>query len=357
MTSSVPRRGPRTGIVLDPRYLEHVTGRGHPERPERIETLLAMRDALEPTGLAPIEPRPATREELELVHSPEHVDRVEATARMERHKLDVDTPVGPESHATALLAAGGLLEAIDATMRGEVHTAFAKVRPPGHHAEPTRPMGFCLYNNVAIGARHLIDRHGLGRVMILDWDVHHGNGTEAAFYSDPRVLYVSIHQYPHYPGTGAAGDAGSGAGEGRNVNVPLPAGCGDDQYALSFERLIEPIARQFAPEFVLISAGMDCHWRDPLGGMRVTETGVATMTRRLMRLAREHAGGRCVAVLEGGYDLEGLRSSTEATLRELGGGADGGEGEPTAPAIPGAKGEIPRALEDAIAVQRRYWEL
>jgi acetoin utilization deacetylase AcuC-like enzyme len=191
------------------------------------------------------------------------------------------------------------------------------VRPPGHHATRDLSMGFCLLNNVAIAAEHLRRVHGLSRIAIVDWDLHHGNGTEAIFYDDPGVLYVSLHQYPYYPGTGAATDVGAGEGLGYNINVPFSAGVGDEGYALAFSEIVEPALRQFDPEFVLVSAGFDCHHRDPLGGMRVSERGFVEMSRRLLAVAEDHSGGRLAAVLEGGYDLDAIRSSTEVVLDEL----------------------------------------
>lgn len=344
----------RTGVVLDPRYQEHTTSRGHPERPERIAALMDLdreRKLMGMTGgVERLSPRPATHAELARVHGAEHIDRVAETAGHGFTHFDADTPVCPRSYEIALLAAGGLLEVVDAVMRGETDNGFAQMRPPGHHAEPDKPMGFCLFNNVAVAARHLTEAHKLGRVLIVDYDVHHGNGTERAFWSDPNVLYVSLHQYPHYPGTGADDDVGAGPGEGRTLNVPLPAECGDAQYLEAFDRLVEPICRQFAPEFVLISAGMDLHYRDPLGDMRVTERGIGAMTRSLMRIARETAGGRVAVALEGGYDLLGLKTSVSEVLDELSGARLDETWRPE-------PGESPDALRRAIEIQKRYWEL
>jgi acetoin utilization deacetylase AcuC-like enzyme len=338
----------RTGIVIDERYTAHETGTGHPERPGRITTLLEMLAAKPAADLVRIDPRPARTEEVGLNHGAEHIERVAATADRAAFAFDADTPTSRRSYETALLAAGGLLELIDAVMAGAVDNGFAFVRPPGHHAERDRAMGFCLFNNVAIAARALRGRHGLQRVMIMDWDLHHGNGTQHSFYDDPSVLYVSTHQYPFYPGTGAVDEVGRGEGEGYTVNIPLRAGNGDPELVEAFARVVVPVARQFRPEFVLVSAGFDCHRRDPLGELTATESGIAEMARQLLTVAHECAGGRLAAVLEGGYDLTAIRDSVAQVLEGLGGA---GLGAPI-PAV--AAGPT---TERVVAVQRRYWDL
>ena len=337
----------RTGIVLDSRYQDHFTGRNHPERPARIGALLNLVETYQRTGLKRFEPRLATPEEIALIHEPSHVDRVAATAQQERFAFDADTPVSAQSYDTALLATGGLLTLLEAVMTRDIDNGFALVRPPGHHAERNRAMGFCLFNSAAIGAQYLREKFGLKRVLVMDWDLHHGNGTQHSFYDDPHVLYMSTHQYPYYPGTGAAEEAGRGPGEGYTVNLPMPAGCGDAEYLELFHTVVEPICRQFEPEFVLISAGFDAHARDPLGGMTVTAEGFGLMARLLLRVAREHAQGRCAAILEGGYDLEGLQSSTRRVLDEM-------NGESLDVPLPAfnIRGLLPRVWE----VQQRYWE-
>jgi acetoin utilization deacetylase AcuC-like enzyme len=234
-------------------------------------------------------------------------------------------------------------------MTGAVRNGFAFVRPPGHHAERARAMGFCLFNNVAVGAAYVRARYGVQRVLVLDWDVHHGNGTQHMFERDPGVLFVSLHQFPFYPGTGAADEVGHGDGRGFTVNLPLPAGCGDAEYLDAFQRIIEPIVDQYAPELVLISAGFDPHVDDPLGGMRVTETGFATMARSVMRLAEGSAQGRCVAVLEGGYDLDAMRRSARAVLAEL--------RRAGAELPPSGRSEAGRLLDGIRSVQSAYWKL
>lgn len=338
-----------TGIVIDSRYREHDTGPGHPECPERIGVLL---DAINPSapGCVPIAARPASGDELALVHDGAYVEQVAATEQQPWYAFDADTPTSPRSFEVSRLAAGGVLALIDAVMAGQVQTGFAFVRPPGHHAERDRAMGFCLFNNVAVGAEYLRRRHGIGRVLVVDWDLHHGNGTQHMFERDPGVLYVSMHQYPYYPGTGDAHEVGTGEGEGRTVNVPLPAGCGDAEYGEAFARIVEPIAHAFAPEFVLISAGFDAHARDPLGGMLLTESGYQSMTRRLLQVAGASAGGRCVAVLEGGYDLGAVRACAQAVVREL-----HADASPPTEATP--RSRVASLLDQVHKLQARYWRL
>jgi len=303
-----------TGIVLDPRMLAHDPGAGHPERPERLAVLL---DRLQgASGLTPLGIRPADEDELTLVHSVGYVERAAATAGRPRVIFDADTSTSPGSYAAARLAAGGLLTACEAVLAGEVRNGMALVRPPGHHAERGRAMGFCLFNNVAIAAAWL-RRRGVHRLAIIDWDLHHGNGTQHLFESDPDVLYVSTHQFPFYPGTGHVNEVGSGAGVGRTLNLPFPAGFGDAEYALAFLQVVLPVCRQFAPEFVLVSAGFDCDARDPLGGMEVTPAGFTRMAQVCVEIAEECAQGRIVAVLEGGYDLDAIGEGVDAVLGVL----------------------------------------
>jgi acetoin utilization deacetylase AcuC-like enzyme len=304
-----------TGFVLDARFTEHDTGYGHPERPQRIEVLLGS--ILERPGLCRIEPRVASPEELTLVHDEGHFANVARTRQLSSYAFDPDTPVSQRSFDIACLAAGGLLELIDEVMAARLRNGFAFVRPPGHHAERNRAMGFCLFNNVAIAAAYLRRRYGLHRVLVVDWDVHHGNGTQHIFDDDPEIMYVSTHRYPFYPGTGAVDEVGSGDGTGFTVNIPFPGGFGDAEYEDAFRSVVEPIAAQYEPQFVLISAGFDAHLHDPLGGMGVTEEGFAVMARSLIGIADRLASGRCVAVLEGGYDLRALRDCSARVLEEL----------------------------------------
>ena len=305
------------GLVYDPIYLEHDTG-DHVENSGRLEAVMAL---LEQSGLAQkltrIAPRPATVEELCLVHTARHLELLEHAATGNGHWLDGDTFASPASYRVALYAAGGVLSAIDAIMAGEVERAFALVRPPGHHATATRAMGFCLFNNLAVGARYLMQKHGLSRVLIADFDVHHGNGTEALFYDNPAVMYFSTHQYPHYPGTGARGDDGAGEGKGFTINVPLPAGTTDTEYKQAYEEVLLPAARSFRPEFVLVSAGYDPHWADMLSGFRITVSGFAGVVSLVKQLADEVCQGRLLLSLEGGYHPVALAHSIRASLEVL----------------------------------------
>ena len=306
-----------SAVLIDPRYRDHDPGPHHPERPERIAALEAMLHDWRGPSIERVVPRVATDEEILAVHGASLLAAVRATEGRAHSAIDPDTHTSARSFETALLAVGGVLELTDVVAKRDVANGFAFVRPPGHPATRAQAMGFCFFNNVAAAAEHLRRAHGLSRIAIVDWDLHHGNGTEAIFYDDPGVLYVSLHQYPFYPGTGAATDLGRGAGLGFNVNVPFSAGVGDLGYALAFQEVVEPVLRQFAPEFVLVSAGFDCHHRDPLGGMEVTEEGFRAMTRSLLAVARDCAGGRLLVVLEGGYDLDAIRASARAVLEEL----------------------------------------
>jgi len=311
----------KTGIVRDERYLEHDTGGSHVENPER---LVHIYQALDEMGdlLVDIPPRPATREEITAVHDPEYVDRIAATAGVEPHHLDADTVTSSKTYEVSLLAAGGVLAAIDAVMMGDLANAFALVRPPGHHAEGDRAMGFCIFNNVAVGAHYARSKHGLERILIVDWDLHHGNGTQHTFYTDPHVLYFSTHQYPYYPGSGYYTEIGEGAGKGYTVNCPLSPGCGDADYANILRHCLRPIALAYQPQLILVSAGFDIYHRDPLGGMAVTEKGFARLTDIIMEIAEAVCEGRMVMTLEGGYHLEGqARSVKEVAARMAGEGA------------------------------------
>ncbi|TAJ22995.1 MAG: histone deacetylase [Nitrospirae bacterium] len=303
----------RTGFVYHPDFLKHDMGGGHPESPDRLRAILSHLAANGVLArLTSIEPLNTSDEWITLVHTPSYLANLKARAPVSGHvALDSDTSLSPGSLPAAYLAAGGALAALDAIMAGLVQNAFCAVRPPGHHAERDRAMGFCLFNNVAIAARYGQRRHGLHRVLIVDWDVHHGNGTQHAFYDDPSVLFFSTHQYPHYPGTGRATECGEGAGEGATINVPMSAGQGDEDYREVFERVLVPAADQFKPDLVLISAGFDAHRDDPLAGMGLTEDGYDALSRLVLDIARRHCRGRVLSCLEGGYHLQALAASVE----------------------------------------------
>ncbi len=308
--------------VYDPVYLKHDTGY-HPENAQRLEAIMAH---LEETGLlkqlTTLKPRPATTEELEYVHQASYVSRIQDAAVRGGGWLDGDTVMSPDSYDAALYAAGGAMEATDAVISGRLNSAFALVRPPGHHATAMAAMGFCLFNNIAIAVQHALKKHKMEKVAIIDFDVHHGNGTQEAFYNNPQVLYISTHQYPHYPGTGTVSETGSGTAEGTTVNIPLPGGSGDDEYRRVFEQIIVPATRRFHPELILVSAGYDLHWKDRLAMMEVSTAGFAEMVRAIKGLADELCHGKTVITLEGGYNLKALATSVKATFDVLLGKSD-----------------------------------
>ena len=334
-------------IIWDEAYAEHDTG-AHPEGADRISTVV---DHLRTTDLwdrlTVVRPRPASENDLLLIHTPAHVATVKKAAEGGGRWLDPDTHVSPRSYQIALLAAGGAIEATRLWDNGLV--AFALIRPPGHHATPDRAMGFCLFDNIAIAAARLL-AEGRERVAIVDWDVHHGNGTQAAFYDEPRVLFLSLHQWPHYPGSGFFTECGEGDALGRTVNLPLPAGSTDGDYARAFETVVEPVVTQFAPQALLVSAGQDIHRFDPLGDMQVTESGFAQMALRCVRLAQELCDGRLAFVLEGGYDREATAGAVEAVLRAV--------ADETAPEV-GDEGteRAAAAIARARETQAQYWQV
>ncbi len=303
-------------VVSDPRYQDHEGPRGHPECPERLVAVSQALAEREPV-LERTVPRPAQEEEILRVHDREHWSHIRQTAALDAVRLDPDTFTCRESFAVARLAAGGSIDLACAIAGGEAHYGIAAVRPPGHHAESDHAMGFCLFNNVAVAARALQATCGLDKLLILDWDVHHGNGTQHTFEDDPSVLYVSTHQFPYYPGTGDFREAGVGAGEGTTVNIPMPAGCGDDEYVGALRRIVVPVARQFRPEMILVSCGFDAHRDDPLASMEVSQDGYRAMTAIVRRLAEELCGSRLFFVLEGGYAASGLIEGTRAVLQAL----------------------------------------
>ena len=294
------------------------TGPGHPERPDRVAKIM---DRFDSNGLLSqvelLTPDEATSEALERNHTPEHLARIARASTGGLQPLCEDTIASPGTERAARLAAGGVVDAIDSVMTGKARNAFYPTRPPGHHAEKAVAMGFCFYNNVAVGARHLRVVHGLDRVAIVDWDVHHGNGTQHSFEADPSVFFFSIHQYPHYPGTGASRERGVGEGLGTTLNVPVTRGYGDRQYLEVFEQQLVPALEEFNPQFLLISAGFDAHRRDPLGDVELTENGYWALTKTMTGVAEGCCGAKLVSVLEGGYDLEATAAASEEHLRAL----------------------------------------
>ena len=309
-----------TLLVTDELMVAHDPGPGHPERPARLEALLTDFDRRPIPGVTRVAPRPATRDELVSVHAPAYIDALAALSGRSA-QLEADTVISPRSWEAALLGAGGAVTAVQAVFAGQAANAFVWARPPGHHAEVSAPMGFCLINNVAVAAA-AGRRLGAERVLVLDWDVHHGNGTQHIFEARRDVLTMSSHQHPHYPGTGAPDEIGRADARGFTVNCALPAGQGDADYGAVFAEVFLPIAEAFAPELVIVSAGFDAHRADPLGDMNVTERGFAAMCTAARRIAEAHAGGRLVLVLEGGYDLEGLVGSSRACLEILRGASE-----------------------------------
>ena len=308
----------RTAIFKDALYMEHDPGYSHVESPDRLRVIYEELDQREgDTDFLFPNADPASRDILLMNHSENLVARIEQTAGRTFDALDPDTSTSPLSYDAACLAAGAAVEGVKLLSAGEVDNCFALVRPPGHHAEYDRAMGFCLFNNVAIAARYALEHEQLERVLIMDWDLHHGNGTQHSFYDTDQVLYFSTHQYPYYPGSGAASEIGTGKGQGYTVNVPLSGGQGDMAFARIFNELLAPITRQYKPQMILVSAGFDTYQGDPLGGMNVTPAGFAYMARVLKELAEEVCDGRLLLTLEGGYSLTGLRDGTMAVLDEL----------------------------------------
>ena len=312
-----------TLLVYDEIYLKHDCGEWHPERPERLQYIISK---LETSGLIyklrRVSPRAASKQELALVHTKFYIDQIERLSGNGPQWLDLDTCVSEHSWEAATKAAGGVLAACDEVLRGTARTAFCAVRPPGHHATPARGMGFCIFNNVAIAARYLQSFAGLSRIAIVDWDCHHGNGTADTFYHDSSVLYISLHRYPFYPGSGSESDVGEGTAKGTTLNIPLPGSASKAEYLKKYEDAIDSALIPFRPQFVLISAGFDGLAGDPIGGLGLESQDFASMTRKLSDAARDCAGGRIVSVLEGGYNLDAL---AEAVRFHVGALIDGEE--------------------------------
>ena len=330
---------PATGVVVDRRFRDHQGPEGHPERPERLVAVERAIDAHR-EQLVPIAARPASDEEILRVHGAAHLASVAEAARHAPQRLDPDTYVSRESLEVARLAAGGAIDLARQVASGRLVSGLAAVRPPGHHAESGRAMGFCLFNNVAIAARALQAEDGVERILILDWDVHHGNGTQHSFEADPTVLYASTHQFPYYPGTGAAGEAGHGKGTGFTLNVPLPAGCGDATYVGVLQRVLVPVTQEFRPDIILVSCGFDAHVDDPLAAMQVTGAGFQAMAAIVRALAEASCGGRVAFVLEGGYAATSLYEGAHAVLSVL--------TQATAPPLPSPVAMPPGSVLEAV---------
>lgn len=339
-------------VVSSPRFADHLTPPGHPESAERADVLEAIATRAKKRGEEVIAPREATHQELLRVHTSAQVDAIEAT-RGHARMIDADTFTSPDTADVARLAAGAAVQAVEAVLvAGDRphRAAAALVRPPGHHAESGRAMGFCFYNNVAVAAAYA-RAHGVARVAVVDYDVHHGNGTQEMFYADPSVLYLSTHQFPFYPGTGAATETGVGAGAGFTVNLPIDAGATDGDYARIFELGVLPVLEEFRPGLLLISAGFDAHELDPLAQMRMTGAGFAWMTSRLREMADRVADGRVVLVTEGGYALQALGESLDLALIVLAGDADAPQPSSMRPST----GRGDRALAALAAAQAGRW--
>ena len=340
-------------IIRDPIYLKHSNGPMHPEDPERllvIDRMLSKFPLKE--QLTDIPPRDATFEELSWIHNENYIQRIEQTRKSKFTVLDPDTSANSDSYAAAIRAAGGTMEAAAAVLSGRFPGAFAFVRPPGHHAEAGQAMGFCLFNNVAVAAAYALARHDLKRVLIVDWDVHHGNGTMHSFYDTDSVLYFSVHQHPHYPGTGRIDEIGRGAGQGYTVNVPLCGGQGDEDYLFVFREILVPVTREYNPELILVSAGFDTHRKDPLASMCVTGSGYGLLTAVLQGLAEECCPGRIAFTLEGGYDHTALCEGVAHVLQTIliGGGDEYSE------SMDGVGGETRQVTEKVRRALSPHWK-
>ena len=341
----------KTGIVKDRRFANHDMGPFHVESPRRIEELNQMVEEEIHFPYLPIEPRTAVSEEILRVHSSAYFEFLRRTSGRPPVMLDPDTSTSPDTFETALLAAGGGLKAVELIMEGRIRNAFALIRPPGHHAEAGRAMGFCFFNNIAVAAEHLIQKFGCRKVLIADWDVHHGNGTQNAFYDRNDVLYFSFHQTPLFPGTGGPGETGRGKGAGFTLNFPLLSGKGDEDLLWIYQRVLLPVAEQFKPEFILVSAGFDISECDPLGGMRVSAEGFGRLTAALMEAAGTSAQDRLALFLEGGYDLPSLKAGVKEVLLRL-------AGEVRTPVSLASITEASRReIEPLVQVVRKHWKL
>ena len=342
----------RIALIRDEVYLEHKNPPWHPENPERLTAINRMLSRFPyKDQLFDIPARDATDEEISWIHEPGYIEQIKNTREREFTMFDADTSACCDSYSAAVRAAGGTLEAVEAVMTGRCQGAFALVRPPGHHAEANRAMGFCLFNNVAIAAEYARRRHRIRRIAILDWDVHHGNGTMHSFYGSNEILYFSIHEYPHYPGTGILTEIGEAEGRGYTANVPLPGGQGNEDYMAVLQRIFRPIIQEFQPELTLVSAGFDGHVYDPLAGMVLTNEGYAAMTSEVIEVSAAHTTGKIVFVLEGGYQLHALAASVSSVLHTL-----LGLQQSTETMNNPLSDESGKVIEKVISLHREYWQ-
>ncbi len=340
-----------TGIVIDERYQNHDMGALHVESPKRFAAILDMIKTEISFPYLKIKPRAATEDEILWNHSVAHLDTLKNTAGQERVDLDPDTSTSALSYETALLAVGGLFQSLDFMLAGDIKNAFAPVRPPGHHAESGQAMGFCLFNNIALSAEYLLRQKGQKRILIIDWDLHHGNGTQNSFYHRSDVLYFSPHQFPLYPGTGHWRETGTAAGQGYTVNIPLYPGKNDADYLYIFRNILAPIAAQFEPDTILVSAGFDVAASDPLGGMEITAEGFGALTAEVRSLAHNLSQDRLLIALEGGYDLHALRQGAKQVLLQLSGTAD-------KPAVaPSPSPRLEHELKPVFTHLKSFWKL
>lgn len=342
----------KTGIVRDDLYILHDMGDYHPESPKRLISIYEMLDQPDMAGkFIQVPTRAATREEICWIHNKSYYSLIESTKGRSEY-LDPDTSTSPKSFEAAATAVGGCLNALDMIFSGEINNAFALIRPPGHHAEANRSKGFCLFNNVAIAAEYARRKYGCKKVMIVDWDLHHGNGTQNSFYESNKVFYVSTHQYPYFPGSGDFSEFGWHDGEGFTLNIPMSVGYGDGDFMRLFDEIIVPAGMEYAPDLLIVSVGMDTYFADPLGGMKVTPKGYAAMTGAMMKLAEKCCEGRMLMALEGGYNLEGLTTSVKECLKTM---QLEPENRPTETFEPEQPERLLSLIHKVVEIHSRYW--
>lgn len=338
----------RTCLILDPVFLQHDPGPGHPESPDRIRVLLEWIESFQHPEVTVRPSRPVERAILELVHDPDYIDKVAETAHRPYTIFDPDTRACNKTYEVALRATGGWVDLLNTLYRGEAKNGFALVRPPGHHAERNRAMGFCFFNHIAIGATWILQQGWGERIAIIDWDLHHGNGTERIFFRDPRVLYISLHQFPWYPGSGDVYSVGEGDGTGFTINIPLPPGSDDVVVIQAFNGVIIPVLEEYQPDLILVSAGFDGHTLDPLGFLNYTEEGYRFMTSALMHVAQELGHERLALILEGGYHLKALVQSVQSVVEVLAG--------ETVSTLERAITRETAPIDSVIRIHRQFWK-